>query len=425
MLSVRNGDLTPEAPPPLEARAPSRKPSAEAPKRTRIPRLPLSTGACFGLSALWVAFAFALAGLGVPPRVVLLLWFTGLALFALSTLTALYRAARGIVDLVYPGWGRAAGRAPASLGAILGNLFMTGFGMLIAYFATVGFARGRQLRRFGRVLLPRLRSNPAWAGSTLRVDGPAAPPSQVADQWRENGKTEHASVAAFARLTLDLMALGAPPPLIAAANRDALDEIRHTELCFSLARAIDGNSVSPGPFPQAQRVATLPRSRTLALAKIAVDSLVDGALHEGVSARVIAKLARRCEVPAIRSGLKEIAADEGRHAAHGWAVVEWCLDEGGRPVGQALVGAIHALPKEMRSVLPEPASDGGWERWGIHGHALEAEQYASALDHLTERVHATVAAMSSAAPTRSAGRPSDPRGWPATPGPALPPRPPP
>src|SRR4029077_13893090 len=119
-------------------------------------------------------------------------------------------------------------------------------------------------------------------------------PDGVADRWRENGKTEHASVAAFARLTLDLMALGAPPDLIAAANQDALDEIRHTELCFSLAKALDGKAVSPGAFPQAQRVATLPRSRTFALAKLAVDSLIDGALHEAVSARIIASLAHRC-----------------------------------------------------------------------------------------------------------------------------------
>jgi hypothetical protein len=48
-----------------------------------------------------------------------------------------------------------------------------------------------------------------------------------------------------------------------------------------LARAFDGKNVSPGPFPEAQRVATLPRSRSFALAKLAVDSLIDGALHEG------------------------------------------------------------------------------------------------------------------------------------------------
>src|SRR6185437_2833239 len=228
------------------------------------------------------------------------------------------------------------------------------------------------------------------SGETPKPPLRAALRAAVAAQWRENGRTEHASVAAFARLSLDLMALGAPPELLAGANSDALDEIRHTELCFSLAHALDGASAGPAPFPEAARARTLPKTRALALAALAVDSLVDGALNEGVSARIIAKLARRCEEPAIRAMLKEIAADEGRHAAHGWDVVEWCLSEGGRPVADALRGAVAALPRAMRSPLPEAAQDGGWERLGIHGHALEAEQFAAARADVVARVERMV-----------------------------------
>ena len=349
----------------------------------------LSTPACVAVSLLAILGTIVLASLGAPTGVLNVAWTAAMVLFGLSTLVALYRAVRGIVTLALPTRWDAAGGVGLLVVATLGNLLMVAFGMLIAYLATVGFARGRQLRRFGRVLLPGLRPGSAWTTASVAADGQGVP-AEVADQWRENGKTEHASVAAFARLTLDLMALGAPPRLIAAANRDALDEIRHTELCFSLARAIDGKGVSPGPFPEAQRVPTLPRVRSLALAKLAVDSLIDGALHEGVSARIIAKLAARAEVPAIRDALKEIAADEGRHAAHGWAVVDWCLDEGGRPVAVALLGALRGLPTEMRSDLPQPAANGGWERWGIHGHRLESEEYTAALAHLIERVSVRV-----------------------------------
>jgi hypothetical protein len=297
-----------------------------------------------------------------------------LALFAISAGVAVWRIH--------------AATARGTLLPALGNLAMAGFslfGMLLAYVATIGFSRGRQLRRFGRVLLPGLRPDEAWATAPIPLD-PQGAPEGLADQWRENGKTEHASVAACARVTLDLMALGAPPSLIAAANRDALDEIRHAQLCFSLAQALDGRAIGPAAFPQAQRVSGLPRSRTRALVRLAVDSLVDGALHEGVSARIIAKLTQRCQVPAVAAVLKEIAADEGRHSAHGWAVVAWCLDEGGRPVAEALRGAARALPHQMRSTLPREASAGRWERWGIHGHALEAVEYAAALAHLRERV---------------------------------------
>jgi hypothetical protein len=354
-------------------------------------RLSWSTPALLCFCLLLCALAIALGNLGAPSPIVAFLGIAGAVVFGLTIVVALFRALQGLVDLVRAARGRGSVEVADTTAALLGNLVMVGFGMLVAYFATVGFARGRQLRRLGEVLLPDLRSDPGWALSPLALDGAEDPPAGLADQWRENGRTEHASVAAFARLTLDLMALGAPPHLIAAANQDALDEIRHAELCFSLAYALDGKRVSPGPFPRAQRVPTLPRSRTLALAKLGVDSLIDGALHEGVSARIIAKLARRCDVPAIRATLKSIAADEGRHAAHGWAVAEWCLAEGGTSVGKALLGAIRMLPRQMHSQLPEPAADGRWERWGIHRHGLEAEEYLAARAHLVERVHALTA----------------------------------
>lgn len=253
------------------------------------------------------------------------------------------------------------------------------------------FSRGRQLREHGRALLPPVLPGEGWGGIPQAVAvAPVARPA-LAAQWRENGRTEHASVGAFARLTLDLLALGAPPALIADANRDALDEIRHTELCFSLARALDGQALAPGPFPAAATARTLPRTRVLALAQLAATSLVDGALNEGVSARVIGQLARRCEDPAIRAILAEIAADEWRHAAHGWDVVRWCLDEGGALVGTALRGAALAIPTTPRPSSPAAALDGSWERHGIHGAALERREYTRTRADLLRRLDALMA----------------------------------
>jgi hypothetical protein len=95
-----------------------------------------------------------------------------------------------------------------------------------------------------------------------------------------------------------------------------------------------------------------------------------------LSARVIAKLAKRCAVPAIRDLLKELAADEGRHAAHGWDVVVWCVAEGGESIVHALRAATRTLPSSVQTSLPQAAVAGDWERFGIHGRALESEQYA-------------------------------------------------
>jgi len=132
------------------------------------------------------------------------------------------------------------------------------------------------------------------------------------------------------------------------------------------------------------------RARYFALPQLAVTSLIDGALHEGVSARIIAKLARRCEHPQICGVLKQIAADEGRHAAHGWDVVAWCLAQGGDSVARALAGAARALPQRMRSNLPTAARNGAWEPWGIHGEALEHGEYAAARAEVVRRVQSLI-----------------------------------
>jgi len=285
---------------------------------------------------------------------------------------------------------------------LLGGGIMTLLGALLTMLSTTGFTRGRQIRHRGKIVLPKLEAGGNWA--QLSVAAAAAPELRagLATQWRENGKTEHASVAAFAQLTIDLLALGAPPELIAGSNRDSLDEIRHAQLCFSLARALDGKSEGPAPFPEARRrrgglsrlsdSLELGPSRALALARLAVDSLIDGALHEGVSARVLARLVKRCEDPAVREVLRELAADEGRHSAHGWDVVQWCLTEGNAPVAAALRGALAALPLTIDSNVPAAARDGSWEAFGLHGEALEAEEHQRARADLVRRVNALLAA---------------------------------
>jgi hypothetical protein len=322
-----------------------------------------------------------------------------LAAFALAlvALASLFAAGTAVAMLVRNLRDRAAPGDLSTLGAMF-LIPMASFWALVggwlALWATMGFRRGRQLRSFGRVLLPPVVEGEAWTLPREHdLAGIAAGARHsLAAAWRENGRTEHASVAAFARLTLDLMDLGAPPELLAAAQRDALDEVRHAELCFGLARALDGRAEGPGPFPAAGGAKGALGPRTARLAALAVSSLVDGALHEGVSARVIARLARRCEIPSVAALLRTIARDEGRHAAHGWDVVRWCVAEGGTPVVAALKGALAALPSKPQSTFSAEARHGGWERYGLHGARLEEEEHASTRAFLEERVAAISAA---------------------------------
>ncbi len=340
-----------------------------------------------GLSFLTILLAIAFASVG--GRAASFLGRTVSALLFVATLLGSYGALMGLASAVsvLRAGGltlETVGGLAVSLAASAANGMLSFFTFAMALWSTSDFRRGRQLRRFGRVLLPRVDPGGGW--SELRFESIPPDARVTADQWRENGRTEHASVAAFAALTTELMALGAPPELLVSANRDARDEIRHTEMCFSLARALDGKTEGPGPFPAARPRGVIPLGRTFALARLAADSLIDGALHEGVSARVLSKLSRRCEIPAIAGMLKEIARDEGRHAAHGWDVVLFCFHEAPGPVKRALEAALSAMPETMTSPLPTEAAGGGWERLGIHGHALESEEYAAALADLRARV---------------------------------------
>jgi hypothetical protein len=371
---------------PLSASLSARAASA-AKQRSRAAKLLGGSVLGFALSVVVIAVTNS----GSPAA----LFFLG------SAVLAALGAGYGLVAL-FKGVAVGAGNmaAAGALSLTLLNVAMSCLGALSAFLSTMSFTRGRQIRSFGKILLPPVESGGAWTTSAMSMssidididvdDGETR--RALAAQWRENGRTEHASVAAFARLTLDLMALGAPPQLVADANRDALDEIRHAQLCFGLARALDGRVESPGAFPAATNARTLSSTRTLALGQLAVDSLIDGALHEGVSARIIAKLARRCEVPAIQVMLKEIAADEGRHARHGWDVVLWCLAQGGEPVASALEGALRVLPRVMTSPMPGEARDGRWERFGIMGQALETEEHDAARAYVERRSAQAIAA---------------------------------
>ncbi len=271
--------------------------------------------------------------------------------------------------------------------------FLSALGVLTVLMnAAGGFRRGRQLRKNGRLQLPPLGRGTGWLTLPSKAQADPADASAVAAQWRENGRTEHASVAAFARLTLDLLGLGAPARLLAQAQADGQDEIRHAELCFSLAKALDGQDVGPIAFPAAAGAPRLSRFRKLALIQLAIDSLVEGALHEGLSAAIIAKLARTCVTPEIQPMLAGIAEDEGRHAAHAWDVLQWCVDEGGPTVREAVGGALKALPKAMASAQPPAARDGAWVKYGIHDDAVEMEAYAKARASVVRRAEALVAA---------------------------------
>lgn len=178
----------------------------------------------------------------------------------------------------------------------------------------------------------------AWAeaGVAPRIAGlSAAEREALAAAWARDGLLEHASVASFARFSLDLLAAGAPADLVEAAHLAALDEVRHARLCLALAGAYRGAAVEPGPFPCGDVVRVAPD-----LAALAAATAREGCVGETVAAILAAEQLAAATDPAVREALAVIARDEARHAELAFRVVAWALREGGAPVRAAVAAAL-------------------------------------------------------------------------------------
>jgi hypothetical protein len=171
------------------------------------------------------------------------------------------------------------------------------------------------------------------------VPAPPGARRALGQAWRQAALGEHASVASFARASLELMALGAPLDLLRRTHLAALDEIRHAELAFAIAVGFDRCSLVAGPL-----AALAPRepSRT----QVALDTLREAALPETLAAAEMQAAAVAALDPELGAVLREVAADEARHAALAWEVIEWCASSPLSPAwGEALRAArIPGLP---------------------------------------------------------------------------------
>jgi hypothetical protein len=190
--------------------------------------------------------------------------------------------------------------------------------------------------------------------------------ARLAEAWLEDALLEHASVAAFARFALDLVALGAPPDLLQAASAAALDEVEHAKLCFSLAGRYAGKSLGPGPLD-------LDGSLTsVSLTELAVSTFHEGCVGETLAAFVASEQLALARDPHVCVALSKIAADETRHAELAWHTVKWALLRGGAPVRAALERALSAsLAARPATRETEAAVDR--DAWHAHGRLSFAE----------------------------------------------------
>ncbi|HEU4404191.1 MAG TPA: ferritin-like domain-containing protein [Polyangiaceae bacterium] len=186
-----------------------------------------------------------------------------------------------------------------------------------------GCAIGRPLLVEGRAQTARPAERSDWSarGPGPAVDGLDAELREaLARHWLEIAALEHASVASFARFTLELLALGAPPALVADAQRAGLDEIAHAEIAYSLASAYAGRRLGPGPLDLGGISLTVDRRKALR-------ALVhEACVGETLGVAEAHALAAAADDPALGRIHARIAADEQRHAELAWRTLAWLLE---------------------------------------------------------------------------------------------------
>jgi len=315
--------------------SPSPAPSAAptAPK-SGLRVLPLGIAAALaGPAAVGVGFLLTGSKIG---------WAVAGGIGVLGVLLGVVALGLGIVRFARSSHSEPVGRA------VVGMLLGVAGGIGSAYGGIIGLlvgagggAHGRPLRRAGRPVVAPVAQHDAWSeGPVPQVDGlPDTVRASLAAAWTRDALAEHASVAAFSQLALQLMAVGAPARLVDASLVAAREEVGHAQRCFALAAAYAGHPVGPDALPAAVALPGTDPGTTLAL-----ESLLDGCIEEAAAARVAAVCALSAEDPALRATLSCLAAEEASHAALSWELVRWSLARDPAGVGAAVQKALAALP---------------------------------------------------------------------------------
>lgn len=178
--------------------------------------------------------------------------------------------------------------------------------------------------------------------------------------WLKDALEEHASVAAFARFTLHLLSLGAPPALVLGSQRASLDEIQRAKACFGLACRYGREPLGPAGLAVGDAV------RELSLEEVARLTAQEGCVGETLGAVLAREQLSVSRDSSVIAALKKIAVDEARHAELAWSFVRWAVLAGGVAVREAIMeGVEHAIAGTLSM---EVASYDGIDLEALHAH---------------------------------------------------------
>ena len=208
----------------------------------------------------------------------------------------------------------------------------------------------------------------------------------LAQVWLKDGLEEHASIAAFSRFSLMLLAHGAPADLVAGAQRASLDEVHHARACFSLAHRYSGIARGPSEISLSDAISLM------SLSEVAALTVREGCVGETLGVLLAQEQLAFAEDPWVRGMLQRLVNDETRHAELAWQFVRWALNIGSSEIRRAVIDSFDELGNverfiEIRNYDVDVAA------WHAHGRVTCAEARNLAALALNEVIRPSVEAM--------------------------------
>jgi hypothetical protein len=218
-----------------------------------------------------------------------------------------------------------------------------------------GCAIGRPFLVRGEARTAGLVARGDWVADALAPDLRGIDPAtraDLAEAWEQTAQMEHASIAAFARFSLQLLGVGAPPELLERTTRAMADETRHARRAFALASAYRGRRVGPGAL--ALEGAMVGASDVASVVRLVVR---EGCAGETIAALEASEAEAHASDEVVREVLAGITDDESEHAELAWRTVRWALATFGDDVRDAVRGELARLEAELAGAALEPTGE--------------------------------------------------------------------
>ncbi|TPV92889.1 MAG: hypothetical protein B7733_23305 [Myxococcales bacterium FL481] len=232
---------------------------------------------------------------------------------------------------------------------------------------------GRPFLVGGRARLARTQPDSNWSVPMRPSRTPQDPMVRraLADVWTRQGLSEHASVAAFSRFILQLLAVGAPAHFVEQAQVALRDEIEHARVSFGLASAYAERPLGPTRLDVSGGL----DSAMLAPVVVAKSLATEGCIAETVSSQLLVAARDRCTDPQIKTILARIVEQEMNHVLLAWRALAWLLPRL-QPDARAVVRGVFARAHDYVGLGPVTSIEAEASLLADHGylsHAFRSE----------------------------------------------------